>query len=58
MAFVDVALLDVYNDPMLHDQRNFVREIINCEDILLNFVGTIGEPSESFFSHELIPSGN
>jgi hypothetical protein len=50
MAFVDVALLDVYNDPMLHDQRNFVREIINCEDILLNFVGTIGEPSESFFS--------
>jgi len=43
MAFVDVALLDVYNDPILEAQRRFVKKLTNCEDILLNFVGTIGE---------------
>jgi hypothetical protein len=42
MAFVDVALLDVYNSDIVIDQRQLVKDLLNCEDILLNFVGSIG----------------
>jgi len=39
-AFLDVALLDVYNGDLNEAPRVMVQEWLNCEDILLNFVGT------------------
>jgi hypothetical protein len=47
-AFLDVALLDVYNSDVNEVPRGMVQEWLNCEDILLNFVGTTSE------SHRLI----
>jgi len=39
-AFMDVALLDAYNSPPNAKPRDIVQTRLNCEDILMNFIGT------------------